>query len=802
MNRSAVIRCARFVFILCSIFTTLLHTAQARTEKTIRCNRVFVDGNAAQRSIANYLHQVTAEQDASRNPTFIDPVKELALTEQWTGTQDAPRMVRDTLLPGMRLLNFQLLAADQGVVKVGDPGGFTSFRFENTWKGKNMSTNMGMPIEAIIARTLEGSPYLVPSSAKAVWIFYHGSGTKTTGHHVAAAKSNYFASRGVVTISMDAPFHGYGPRALDLSPIEFVQWLVHFRNQYIPKGVPVFLDGHSGGGLLADIVMRLSDRPDLGINTAFAGLANLSGPIDAAPGKSLAEKAAAESRLTDNMDLMSLVPPAELDLNVKLLMDGKISALGGVNAEAMGSVVNWQMPAHRGSEYLPTLVVMGQRDALYLGKEQILEEHTTALSNTEVHILGMRTDYKGRDGHIGHMIFDHYRPGTKEFETFTLLREFMERIIGQELPSIPNYFFQGMNQTNTGIVTRVVQSYYINLAFRKFADQYEHVSRISSPLIEQMGKRTSEVGKRLKELEGRLKKPDVTDGEKAQIEILRAEMSLMRLKQTSTWIPDGPLHDFATANVALRQRLEAELKAKIALTKSRVQEITPLRADQKQKQALHQRNVRDFAELEGMKSQEVKDAEAAFEESLQVMLDLQIAMNNRNSEMVNRMAETGDYTINPPTTLIDLYTRLSEAYAHFNRERAQLDNALELAIGRGEYTPEAQEIFMELYGNMESFVRGDAARPGILDRVNHLQLKIDEVDREVSRLNDQIADALELYLNFVTPDLFTINRTTLGREMDYPIADLVQHSPKIDPVWTVWSNLWKSRPPEQQTSLY
>lgn len=821
MNRSSVV--STFVrTVLCLFFISQFHsTAEARS--VLKCFEVFpvkeevvtaevhslyeTEKGPAQRSINYYLDLVTNRVNAMLTPRFIDPKVELGLPALWKGTREVPEAVKDVLLDEMAVIDFQLLAADKGVVKIGDPGSFTPFRLNHQWNGKDMSTNIGMDGGAMWARALEGGKYLVPSTTKAVFIFAHGGGTKTTGHHVAAALSNYMAQLGVTVVSMDSPYHAYGPRLLELNPVDYYKYLVDFRHKYFPADVPVFFGGHSMGGLHADNLMRLSDQSSLGISTAFKGLVNLSGPIDAAPGKSLAEKSAAEELIRSKPEIWDLVDPAERDLSVTLLMDGKTSALSGVSTETFGSVVPWIKPAHQGNAWLPTLVVMGERDALYIGREKLFDEYMKSLANTKVEILGQRMDYKGRERYIGHMIFDHYRNGSKEFEVFSLIREFMEGQLGQQFQSKSNYFLDSYNQSNSGVLAKVLQAYFNNLAFREFAAQYEHVGRSSTKVIQEMGARTAALSKTIRQIQADLKAnkdadPIVIQTMKDRLAVAEAEMGVMRAKQTSTFIPADHRQASAEANVQRRADLQTELDRVLAYKKEMMKEITPLRDQLKKLQGLHARNIKEYGELESLKAEDVKVAEEAFERSLKIMIDLQVEMNTLNSEMVRAQLEAGDFRIDPPQSHIEVYKKLDEAYATFNRDRAQLDYMLELAIGRGDYSPEAQATFMELYGSMDSFVLGKVGKPGVIDRVNYLRKKLDQTDAAISKLNQELGILLETYINEVTPTYFTAHRSTLAQELDNPLSNLLENPGRISEIWKVWMDLWRERPPEQGTSLY
>lgn len=795
-----------------SLIFVLLLSSQASAQ-SLNCTEIFND-SFAPNSITYYLDQVLAAGQKAPTPQFMDPVQEAALAKMWGGTRNAPRAIRDALLENTALINFPLLASDAGTVKMSAPGNFTSLRLNHQWQGKNMSTNIGLPIDAIVARGLSGEPYLVPNTAKAVMIFMHGGGTKTTGHHVAAAFSNFMAQYGVVVLSMDAPFHAYGPRVRDLNPMDYYLYLRDFRHEFIPANVPTFIGGHSMGGLHADNLMRISDRSELGFHDAFKGLINLSGPMDNAPGRPLREKGEAEERITSNEDLMLLVPEAERDLSVLLLTQGKSSALSGVSAETFMSMVNWTQPAHNGRSYLPTLVVMGARDALYIGRENIFDQYLRNLDNTDTHLMEKRSNYKdpAREDWISHMIFDHYRPGTKDPETFNLIKEFIEARLGEKLvsenhPLIPDY-----NGSTVGLVVRVVQEYFNNLAFRKFAHQYSALFKSGTEKMAQMGQRTDDISRETKMMMEAIKmmRKNQEDPEQIaimqkQLEALQAEMLLLRSQQQSVYIPEGPLKAQATENVNRRRELQGFISTNIQAKKALNKELTGLRKQLDDIQHALSRVVDDVILHDRPRTPAILAAKARFDEALDEMVALQIKMNEENSKMVMGNIERGVFDINPSPELIQIYRDLDLAYARYNQAEAAFKKAIEMMIflGENDFARFHQDNFIKAFGDDVAFFdTGVPTANSLMGRVEAIQKQIDAMDVQNSLYTYEVNRLVARYVQDITPELFTVEFTTFARELQRPLSDIVGHTSRMEHLWKTWNEMWKERPPEQGTSLY
>ncbi|MFZ3231205.1 MAG: alpha/beta fold hydrolase [Pseudobdellovibrio sp.] len=103
-----------------------------------------------------------------------------------------------------------------------------------------------------------GKVPLVDPESKAVFIFFHGSGTKNSGGRNFIANMNTLANMGYSAISMDMPFHGEGPikEEFNKSPY-FMEWARSIILEAKKSGKPVYLAGHSFG---PDVILELATR--------------------------------------------------------------------------------------------------------------------------------------------------------------------------------------------------------------------------------------------------------------------------------------------------------------------------------------------------------------------------------------------------------------------------------------------------------------------------------------------------------------------------------------------------------------
>lgn len=102
-------------------------------------------------------------------------------------------------------------------------------------------SNTGLP-------NAKGEVPLVDPSAKAVVIFFHGSGTMKSSGANFIGNMNTLTNLGFSSISMDMPFHAQGPRDAKFNNSNyFMEWVRSIVLEAKKSGKPVYLAGHSFG---------------------------------------------------------------------------------------------------------------------------------------------------------------------------------------------------------------------------------------------------------------------------------------------------------------------------------------------------------------------------------------------------------------------------------------------------------------------------------------------------------------------------------------------------------------------------
>lgn len=105
---------------------------------------------------------------------------------------------------------------------------------------------------------IKGEVPLVDPESKAVFIFFHGSGTQKSGGQNFMGNMNTLANMGYSAISFDMPFHSEGPRSDTFNKSNyFMEWARSIILEAKKSGKPVYLAGHSFG---PDAILELVTR--------------------------------------------------------------------------------------------------------------------------------------------------------------------------------------------------------------------------------------------------------------------------------------------------------------------------------------------------------------------------------------------------------------------------------------------------------------------------------------------------------------------------------------------------------------
>lgn len=376
-------------------------------------------------------------------PTFVDPQKDRDLVDRWNEPAHAPELLTRHLPEGAYFIKHQQYqAGSPTAVKLGQPGNEIMVRASYEYGGRELHTNVVFSTRALLSNMRTKNNWFAGEDAKAVLIFLHGGGTRSTGAHVAAGQVTHFKKYNVDVVSMDLPHHGQGSREImDLE--SEIGALAAFVQKYIPPHVPVIVAGHSWGSVLAEKLMTMTDRPkqDFLFHESLTAILLFSTAIDPAPGESPQEKAKAYYKIIHdvNHNRQDEVPESERNMWKNIPKDGKTSVVGGWYASGTIFQLDQSLPAHRGREYVNTYVVVGAFDSLvYLGFEGLYNRRYSSLENVIDFKVLRELPYRysrNKDDppkRVGHLLGDYKTEDGKETNVqFSLTRRYIQRELYQ-----------------------------------------------------------------------------------------------------------------------------------------------------------------------------------------------------------------------------------------------------------------------------------------------------------------------------------------------------------------------------------
>lgn len=773
--------------------------------------------SAIRTSAGDYIRVAQSRQANVVLPQFANPTAERLAEKTWGGVQ-APKQIDERLVPGTSLISHGLNGANEpGLVKTAS-GNMVHLRAEFD----GVTTNIGVNFLALKENAGRAVKSYVRESSEAVILFVHGGGTKTTGHHVAAQIMDYMSPRGIDVISLDLKWHGEGSRT---SPESIKKELEQLREvaRRLTAGTkkPIFLVGHSMGGVISDLYMRHFPN-----DTLFKGVVPLSTVADVAPGKSLAEKRQRELAIEELNRENPEIPADERNLGAELARAGKISPTCGFYCDVLMTGVDWRPTAHNGKDFSPALYIIGKGDALYQGNEAAFHQGVASLPNVEFVVYSPRRDIKAKDGQkvtIGHLIFDHkpliefaegvspeiqrkYFEGKlekaeferlraegkitldKEFqyddikapETFVRIRNFISRVTGRELPRV---------EATRDSLDDVIQEYIKNLAFREFARTHQYLHMRATPEGVSLGQEIAMVAKALGPLQALEKKGEITAEQATELKRLRAENARL----VGIMANKGEVRPENQAKFQALQKQAEELRAKMSdqalgqlpqTTSALKLEIEKLRQTANQ-----QKRVVNGAERL-VDSPTLRQARAEIDAAYETLMKQDAVVRDLSGEyLLGSMIEPGVFRPglfeNMPEAIKEAYDTYTKMSASYQRSLAKYDAILLSEVATGRFTlPEGKEAVEAAAKEIKR----------LNEEIRRLQSELETRSQNRARIwaevmNVQIQLAALVDQKHFVPEIYTVegllNRTDLPRK---------ELSSVLQKIWADWNAVWAERP--------
>jgi len=798
------------------------------------------------------LLQERAARKSEQTPQakFVNPIREIELARKWGGTP-GPQLLRDLLPDGMTYIDHSLPQANEpGVVKT-NSGYMAHVRATIRGVGSNMGINIGALHDNLIR---PNNKSVVREEAKAVVVFIHGGGTKTTGHHVAISLLNYLHPYKIDVVSLDMPWHGEGPRVSFRNAKESLEHMREYVQKYIaPSGKPIILAGHSMGGVIADLYMRHFPKDDL-----FSAVIPLSTVGDSLPGGAPAAKQARDYEIAVLNLKNPNIPEGERNLSASLARQNKISPVCGMFCSMLMQGLDWKAPAHNGKDYLPALYIIGKGDALYQGFERSFHGQLQGLSNVTLKVYDNRRDLKDRDGTlpatpVGHLIFDHrpqveFHPSVSvetrkkiiagtiketefnqlrdhglikldpeysfrdlaEPETFVLMRNFIASVIGQNIGP--------KEKIQQPILATVTQAWANNLAFREFASSYLYNYQRATDKTALLGHEMAGMSKRLNELRNKEKKRILTPEETVELAKMSArQKQILGILNGDAQVAPEKAQAFAETQQAIQSLLEHQIGPNNLLRK----ELRSKMEETKKDFARHEKTIQSLENfLHSPTLEKVRtERENTFalimkqDEVVRVLTEKYLLNSYTNGQFKVRLFEDL-----PPDMLVafEKYERLSQHYQNLIH-RFQLVLLSEANAGR--LTVKAQD-FDQAVTALPAAVNRPQNREELQGIIQTASRELNQLGREQQKLTkemDQLEDLgskLQTRLHQLQEqkaelsgnEYFVLERHTINTLLTQSAESVRSNPDKLNNVlqrmWAEWQKIWADRTSDGMDSLY
>ena len=383
-----------------------------------------------------------AKSDWKLHPDFFNIREAIDSVKDWNKRLPVLALLESLFPKDVSFINHQLHRPEgPTVIKSAEIGDAVLARAHWQYKNYSFESNVAFSTRALSdnLQIHKKQNWLASERAKAVIFYFHGGGTTTTGAHTAHTMISHFKKYGIDVVALDLPWHGEGHRHL-LNNFEMeIEVLGAFAQKFIPHNVPLFVAGHSWGGVFAEKIMRMSDRPksefsfhpkltgSMILSTALTDLAGIrkyfkeqalakidakfpekertiglskalretelekwekTFPKEATVTPSLKEIQEEYYRKTTEVltERIGEFPKDEQDIFFGMLVDGKFGLLPGLYAKIMFQM-SQAMPDHKGENFIPALMVVGKHDPLvYLGFERDYEIYKDLRNVTPVYL--------------------------------------------------------------------------------------------------------------------------------------------------------------------------------------------------------------------------------------------------------------------------------------------------------------------------------------------------------------------------------------------------------------------------------
>lgn len=786
------------------------------------------------RSLINEAMINTASQEAYR-PTHMSLQNEIQKRQHIEGV-NGPNLAHTILPQNVNFISHQLMTADEpGLVKSSNFGHVIPLRLKTKWKNFRGDTNIYLNQQALKGNEKSDEKWLITPQSKAAILWIHGGGTPTATGASGQDLADFFAQKEVSVLSLDMPLHGEGSTAPFTQATEILDYLLGIADKYIHKDVPLYLAGHSMGGLYAVVLHRASNDPKYKRLRGFFALAPVA---DTAPGESYREKNKLASAIHKEIVANRLDDISAEDYKFlnNVVRNGKFAPTASYHSSLISRFNNWLPPQNRGEGLSPLVMITADYDGLTtVGFEKYFDNYAKMFDENYLqhHKIGKRKTTTGKEENTGHGLFKALRPGTDQPEAYTLIKEFIEKDLDISLNRNAK---ESEPDAYVNLTRKVVKLWSTNLAFREFAKNYQldivsnkekfntykiQLSEISA-FLGRKNKIQKNIDKNIRAVENESFEKE-EDKEKALRDIqssenLIAEMNSQRplnaksddeLKSLRNeifdhinfrYIAEEDKHNPEVSKIVhmiedyarqineinnLRVSLDKNYQKEVNEYKSKLAEFNEL--IQQVRSPLIKKAINDSELLLVELIDTINEIEEAQNEHL-----AQADENNWNEGFIYSFPEEIEKLSRKVERLSKRYKKSLYKVVEVQRKEAIRGNL------RGRKAPllAIDEIALELF----PYLNGKTAKNSLLDRLLQKYERLAKLDSQLIKTQQKLAMFKEKYLDMYD-ETFSIETHSLYDWMNLSESEIRPNLKKINNAITLFESIWGHRLPAQKDDI-
>jgi hypothetical protein len=526
-----------------------------------------------------------------------------------------------------------------------------------------------------------------------------------------------------------------------------------------------------------------------------------------------------EKILAENAKAIRDITDDRIDANDKAMGDGlfrqnKVSPVAGAHVIGAMRKMNWHHVDHQGRDYLPTLMVMGKGDALYVGAESVWHEYRERLVNVQWEMVN-----------AGHLIFDFEKDGSPP--VYLLIKDFVAKTIDQKLEKAQK---ASREVSDYSVLSRLAIEWFNRPVFREFVKHTNLNLKVPTAKFHELDRKLKalreytiaiEAINRNKKLSADDKTSainalphfvDAESGESLSPMDAVAERNRLFAIQVGKYVPPGLAGQKAEAYL-----LELDELGKKVLDLSRRRDdlkklLSPASESIKDRGAKDQKELAasgqvqfDFATysrelktynelLKSTQSPELHHLQAQSEILIQRAIEADQKVRIQVDEYLSHLEAQGklestEWMEALPDSILASFARLEKSQAEFQNSNKRIEGYIRSAAFNGYFGTDLKDRSHRLFGpnGMEAELR-------------RLTLQVTRLDREVIRATLRIHELRNLYVLAASDKYFNVETYPVEKLVSGPADKWLANKGLLEKVIALWDAVWDERMLESSTS--